>query len=104
VDPIAFFSPIGRRPRTAGKFFAEYQYRILLRLTQPRMAISFRGKSSTTNCTKTIFAFCKPEAEYFDCAPATTPSLGRWRMYGMGLPETILKKVYYENSARILRI
>jgi hypothetical protein len=50
------------------------------------------------------FRFLETEDEYFDYAPAKIPPQGRWRIYGIGLPETILKKVYYENSARILRI
>lgn len=28
---------------------------------------------------------------------------GRWRISGLGLPEQILKKVYYENAERLLR-
>jgi hypothetical protein len=32
------------------------------------------------------------------------PPQGRWRIYGIHLPETILRKVYYENAARELNI
>ena len=28
----------------------------------------------------------------------------RWRIYGLGLPESILQKVYHQNAARILGI
>jgi predicted TIM-barrel fold metal-dependent hydrolase len=42
------------------------------------------------------------EDEYFDYAPSPIPPQGRWRIYGIGLPEEILKKVYYENAARLL--
>ena len=48
------------------------------------------------------FRFLETEDEYFDYAPAPKPPQGRWRIYGLGLPETILKKVYYENAARLL--
>jgi len=30
------------------------------------------------------------------------PPQGRWRIYGIGLPDQILRKVYYDNSARLL--
>jgi len=32
------------------------------------------------------------------------PPQGRWRIYGLGLTEEILKKVYYENAARVLQV
>ena len=27
-----------------------------------------------------------------------------WRMYGMALPDDVLKKVYYKNAIRILKL
>ena len=48
------------------------------------------------------FRFLETEDEYFDYAPAPVPPQGRWRIYGLGLPEAILKKVYHDNAARIL--
>ena len=32
------------------------------------------------------------------------PPQGRWRTYGVNLPETILRKVYFENAARQLKV
>jgi predicted TIM-barrel fold metal-dependent hydrolase len=32
------------------------------------------------------------------------PPQGRWKIYGLGLPDQILRKVYFENAARILGI
>jgi predicted TIM-barrel fold metal-dependent hydrolase len=32
------------------------------------------------------------------------PPQVRWRIYGIDLPDNILRKVYYENAARLLRI
>ena len=28
--------------------------------------------------------------------------LGRWRIYGIHLPDDVLKKVYYKNAAKLL--
>ena len=50
------------------------------------------------------YRFLETEDEYFDYAPAAVPPQGRWRIYGLGLPDSILKKVYYENAARMLKI
>jgi predicted TIM-barrel fold metal-dependent hydrolase len=48
------------------------------------------------------YRFLETEDEYFDYAPARVPPQGRWRIYGLGLPERILRKVYYENAERVL--
>ena len=48
------------------------------------------------------YRFLETEDEYFDYAPAPKPPQGRWRIYGIGLPEKILRKVYYENAERLL--
>ena len=48
------------------------------------------------------YRFLETEDEYFDYAPAKVPPQGRWRIYGIGLPPTILKKVYYNNAAKLL--
>lgn len=50
------------------------------------------------------YRFLETEDEYFDYAPAKVPPQGRWRLYGIGLPDSILQKVYNQNAARLLRI
>ena len=42
--------------------------------------------------------------EYFDYATAEVPPQGRWCIYGIDLPETILRKVYFENAAHQLNV
>jgi len=48
------------------------------------------------------YRFLETEDEYFDYAPADVPPQGRWSIYGIGLPEAILRKVYHDNAARLL--
>ena len=50
------------------------------------------------------YRFLETEDEYFDYAPAPVPPQGRWRISGLGLPDEILRKVYYENAARLLNL
>lgn len=50
------------------------------------------------------FHFLETEDEYFDYSPATVPPQGRWRIYVLGLPEHILRKVYFENPMRLLQL
>ena len=50
------------------------------------------------------YRFLETEDEYFDYAPAKVPPQGRWQIYGIGLPPSILEKVYNQNAARLLQI
>ena len=42
------------------------------------------------------------EDEYFDYAPVDVPPRGRWSIYGIGLPEAILRKTRHDNATRLL--
>ena len=48
------------------------------------------------------FRFLETLDEYFDYSSAAVPPQGRWRIYGIGLPDGILRKVYRDNARRIL--
>ena len=104
VDIAARIGELGRQPRTARKFFDKYQDRILFGTDATPHGDEFPQQVFNDKLYEIYFRFLETEDEYFDYAPAKIPPQGRWRIYGIGLPDTILKKVYYENSARILRI
>jgi predicted TIM-barrel fold metal-dependent hydrolase len=104
VDLAARIGELGRQPRTASKFFDKYQDRILFGTDATPHGDEFPQQVFNDRLYEIYFRFLETEDEYFDYAPAKIPPQGRWRIYGIGLPEAILKKVYYENSARILRI
>jgi len=50
------------------------------------------------------YRFLETEDEYFDYAPAPIPPQGRWRIYGVGLSDHVLKKVYQGNATRLIGI
>ena len=88
VEFGAVIAELGRQPRTARKFFEQYQDRILF------------GKDSwVPEEYATYFRVLETEDEYF---PYHKKYHAFWAMYGMGLPDTILKKVYYKNALRII--
>jgi len=90
VEFGAVIAEIGRQPVTARKFFDKYQDRILF------------GKDSWVPAEyATYFRVLETQDEYF---PYHKKYHAFWRMYGLGLPDNILKKVYYENAARLLKI
>ena len=95
---------LGRQPRASRRFFDRYQDRILFGTDAVPRDTRPRNRCSGTSCTEIYCRFLETEDEYFDYAPAPVPPQGRWRIYGLGLPEGILKKVYHDNAARVLRL
>jgi predicted TIM-barrel fold metal-dependent hydrolase len=88
VEFGAVIAELGRQPRAAKAFFTKYQDRILF------------GKDSWVPSEyATYFRVLETEDEYF---PYHKKYHAFWRMYGMGLPDDILRKVYYKNALRII--
>jgi len=50
------------------------------------------------------YRFLETDDEYFDYGPAEVPPQGRWRTCSVNLPETILRKVYFENAGHQLNV
>lgn len=80
---------LGRQPRRARKFFTEFQDRILFGTDAepvPEMYANY-------------FRWLETEDEYFPYWGY--PEQGRWMIYGLGLPDQILEKVYHGNAEKI---
>jgi predicted TIM-barrel fold metal-dependent hydrolase len=104
VELAARVGELGRQPRTARKFFEKYQDRIIFGTDAVPNGTDTPQQIFGDELYEIYFRFLETEDEYFDYAPAPIPPQGRWRIYGIGLPDGILKKVYYENAARILNV
>jgi len=102
VEIGARIGELGRQPRTARKFFDKYQDRILFGTDAVPHGDDTPQQIFGEALYEIYYRFLETEDEYFDYAPAPKPPQGRWRIYGIGLPESILRKVYYENAARLL--
>lgn len=102
VDTAARIGELGRQPRMARKFFDKYQDRILFATDATPHGDETPQQVFGRELYEIYYRFLETEDEYFDYAPAPKPPQGRWRIYGIGLPENILRKVYYENAARLL--
>ena len=103
VDIAARIGELGRQPRMARKFFDRYQDRILFG-TDASADAGTPQQTFGDALYEIYYRFLETEDEYFDYAPASVPPQGRWRIYGLGLPEQILRKVYGENAARLIGI
>ncbi|HMB99438.1 MAG TPA: amidohydrolase family protein [Flavobacteriaceae bacterium] len=84
----AIIAELGRQPRFAKEFFIKYQDRILF------------GKDSwKPEEFPTYFRVLESADEYF---PYHKKYHAFWAMYGLDLPDEVLKKVYYKNALRIV--
>jgi len=80
---------IGRQPRSAHDFFVKYQDRIL-----------FGKDSFQPEEYPYYWRVFETRDDYFDYYRDYHAS---WKLYGIDLPDAVLKKVYYENAQRITR-
>jgi predicted TIM-barrel fold metal-dependent hydrolase len=104
VEIAARIGELGRQPRNARKFFDKYQDRICFGTDASPNGKDTPQQVFNDQMYEIYFRFLETEDEYVDYAPSRVPPQGRWRIYGLGLPDEILKKVYYENAVRLLRI
>lgn len=104
VDIAARIGELGRQPRAARRFFDRYQDRIVFATDAVPHGDDTPQQIFGEALYEIYYRFLETEDEHFDYAPAPVPPQGRWRIYGIGLPEPVLRKVYYENAARLLSI
>jgi predicted TIM-barrel fold metal-dependent hydrolase len=92
VDIAARIAELGRQPYTARAFFEKYAGRILFATDGPRVAerLGYHWR------------FLETRDEYFPYAENAFPPQGFWRIYGVGLPDDVLRQVYYENAERLI--
>jgi uncharacterized protein len=84
----AIIHELGRQPRAARAFFIKYQDRILF------------GKDIYNPVEyHTYFRLLETADEYF---PYYRKRHAFWRIYGLDLPDEVLKKVYYKNALKIV--
>jgi predicted TIM-barrel fold metal-dependent hydrolase len=93
VEIAARIGELGRQPRSSQRFFDKYQDRIL-----------FGTDGPDDGLYPIYFRFLETEDEYFPYGTGPVPGQGRWRIYGLGLSDQILKKVYSANAERLLSL
>jgi predicted TIM-barrel fold metal-dependent hydrolase len=102
VELGARIGELGRQPRAARRFFEQYQDRILFGTDAVPHGKETPQQIFGDELYEIYFRFLETEDEHFDYAPAPVPPQGRWRIYGLGLPDDILRKVYADNASRML--
>jgi predicted TIM-barrel fold metal-dependent hydrolase len=83
----AVIGELGRQPIRARKFFINYQDRVMF------------GKDNYKKSEFDVyFRVLETEDEYFDYYRKRH---GLWKMYGLNLPDEVLKKLYYKNALKL---
>ena len=84
----AILAELGRQPRAAREFFVRYQDRII-----------FGKDSFQPDEFPYYWRVFETSDEYFDYY---RDYHAFWKLYGMGLPDDVLKKLYYKNALRLV--
>lgn len=92
VDIASRINELGRQPFTARAFFLEHPDRILFGTDGPWPAERITS----------YWRFHETRDEYFPYSEKEFPPQGFWRIYGLDLPDDVLRNVYYENAERII--
>lgn len=88
VETGAILAELGRQPRAAHDFFVKYQDRVVF------------GKDSYQPDEYPYFwRTFETHDEYFDYY---RDYHAFWKLYGMGLPDAVLRKLYYQNALRLM--
>jgi uncharacterized protein len=89
VEVGAILYDLGRQPKGAREFFVKYQDRILF------------GKDAFEPQEYTYYwRVFETADEYFDYY---RDYHAFWKLYGMNLPDEVLKKLYYDNAQRVVK-
>jgi predicted TIM-barrel fold metal-dependent hydrolase len=104
VEIAARIGELGRQPRASQRFIEKYQDRVMFGTDAIPGGTDTPQQVFNDQLYEIYYRFLETTDEYFDYAPAPVPPQGRWRIYGLGLPEPILRKIYFENASRLLNL
>ncbi len=88
LEVAAILAELGRQPRAAHAFFTKYQDRVL-----------FGKDSYQPDEYPYYWRVFETTDEYFDYY---RDYHAFWKLYGMGLPDEVLKKLYYKNALKLV--
>lgn len=92
LDIASRISELGRQPYAAREFMIRYADRILLGTDGPWPELRLNA----------YWRFLETKDQAFDYSEKTPPPQGLWQIHGVGLPDEVLKKIYYQNAARLI--
>ncbi|MGI6209432.1 MAG: amidohydrolase family protein [Anaerolineae bacterium] len=91
VDISERIAELGRQPHRARWFLQEFQDRVLFGTDRPPLGPWYPY----------YFRFLETLDDYFPHGPEVPPRQGRWNIHGVGLPDSVLDKLYRRNALRL---
>lgn len=92
IDLSARLNELGRQPYTSRDFIEKYSDRILFGTDTPADIATAR----------IWYRFLETRDEYFPYSTSPVPDQGRWNIYGIGLEDDTLRKIYSGNAEKLL--
>jgi predicted TIM-barrel fold metal-dependent hydrolase len=102
VDMAAVVNALGRQPVTARRFFIKYQDRILFSTDGGYGLVNQEPGWTAERLFRSYIEFLETANEYVEYPMWGAHSQGRWRIYGLDLPNDVLEKIYVRNAERII--
>jgi predicted TIM-barrel fold metal-dependent hydrolase len=93
VDIAQRISELGRQPYSTRRLLARHPDRVLFGSDLFPPAERYYAP---------YFRFLETEDEYFPYGHEEVPAQGRWAIYGLGLPDELLRQVYAANAHHLL--
>lgn len=102
VDMASVVHALGRQPFTARRFFIRYQDRILFG-TDGGFGLESDGPGWTPErYFRGYIEFLETANEYIEYPLWGVNKQGRWRVYGLDLPDDVLEKIYVRNAEKLI--
>lgn len=92
IEIASRINELGRQPFTAREFLIKYQDRVMFGTDGPWPELRLTY----------YWRFLETHDEYFPYSEKQPLPQGMWRIYGVKLPDEVLKKIYHENALRLM--
>ena len=92
VELASRIGELGRQPYSARDFLVEYADQVMFGTDGPWPEKRIR----------LYWRFLETRDEYFPYSEKDFPPQGLWQIYGVHLPDEVLRKIYFENASRII--
>jgi predicted TIM-barrel fold metal-dependent hydrolase len=92
IEPASRISELGRQPFTSRDFLTGHADRLLFGTDGPWPETRLR----------LYWRFFETHDESFPYSEKVPPPQGMWQIYGVDLPDNVLRKLYYENAAKLI--
>ena len=92
VDTAARLNELGRQPYSSRVFLLRYQDRVVFGT----------DTGPDVDACRLYYRYLETPAEYVPYSTAESPHQGNWRIYGVDLPDEVLRKIYHDNAARLI--